>query len=340
MKLSVVLISYNEKEYLAEALESCLNQQCGFPFEIIIGDDGSDDGSLDVIRHYQKRYPDVISYFVMDRPETGEIIPSLRVSNVVKRGMAMARGEYLTLLSGDDYYCDLNKFARQVSFLDGHPEYVACWTGYKKIREDGREIPYDVPAYVGSQTFWGLKYLHISCFVFRRSVREELLNRFCDDTGLLYSILSSGKSTLSTTPPPCGLQVSFVYRQRPKSIMSEADPIELDILELMLFQDTSNHGKLMAGSLARFARPLRRLFRQRARLSEAKYRKYAENCAQYPNNYFDRFSRYDKLPISGKLALHGLIATAYCCRVFLKACAKGATVLRQRPSPNGKRNTP
>ena len=85
MKLSIVIVSYNEKEYLPEAIESCLNQDCDFPFEIIIGDDGSDDGSIELIKQYQSCYPDKIRYFVMDRPESKDIIPALRVSNVIKR---------------------------------------------------------------------------------------------------------------------------------------------------------------------------------------------------------------------------------------------------------------
>lgn len=325
MKLSVILISYNEKQYLSEAIESCLRQRCEFPFEIIIGDDGSNDGSVELIREYQERYPHIISYFVMERPQQGEIIASLRVSNVVKRAMEMAKGEYLTLLSGDDYYCDLAKFDRQISFLDAHPEYVSCWTGFKKVWEDGKELYYNVLAPLGSQVFWGTRYLHISCFVFRRSVMEHLLNRFCDDTGLLYSILCSGKSTLS--PPPCGLQSSFVYRQRSQSIMSKSAPLELDIFELMLFQDTSNHGKLKAGSLARFAKPLRRAFHQRAQLSNPKYRKYEENCALYPKNYLSRVMRYDQLPFADKMKFRCLLTGALCCYVCLQASAKLQTVL-------------
>ena len=56
MKLSIIIVSYNEKEYISEAIESCMSQEGKFDYEIIIGDDGSNDGSLEIIERYQEQY--------------------------------------------------------------------------------------------------------------------------------------------------------------------------------------------------------------------------------------------------------------------------------------------
>ena len=52
MVLSIILVSYNEVSYIREAIESCINQKIDTDFEVIIGDDGSTDGSIDVIKEY------------------------------------------------------------------------------------------------------------------------------------------------------------------------------------------------------------------------------------------------------------------------------------------------
>src|SRR5690554_1312623 len=58
--VSVLMIVYNHEAYLAEAIEGIVEQQCGFPFELIIGEDGSDDGSLKIALDYQRQYPEII----------------------------------------------------------------------------------------------------------------------------------------------------------------------------------------------------------------------------------------------------------------------------------------
>lgn len=138
MKLSIIIVSYNEAEYLPQAIDSCLEQRLHMPYEIIVGDDGSSDNSLSVIRSYAERFPDRIRYFVMDR-EDGVVIPSLRVSNVIKKALASARGEYIQCLSGDDYFCDPDKFGREIALLDTNRRLIACVSDYKRVWEDGTE---------------------------------------------------------------------------------------------------------------------------------------------------------------------------------------------------------
>ena len=85
MKISVIIISYNEKDYLPEAIECCLQQDTfekGMELEIIIGDDGSSDGSQEIIEQYCKQYPDIVRSFVMERNITGPVIPSFRCAFV------------------------------------------------------------------------------------------------------------------------------------------------------------------------------------------------------------------------------------------------------------------
>lgn len=290
MQLSFLIISYNEREYLPQAIESCLNQGVE-DSEIIIADDGSNDGSVEIIREYAERYPDKIRYLVHDRSDVvpGKVLASIRVSNGIKRALEIARGRYCRVVAGDDYLLPGTFSADAVAFLDAHPRYSAYVGGYQKVWEDRPPVvrqPF-APAWL----YWSGDYLHVSAFVFRRSMYEKggFLLRFCDDTGLHYSLAVDGKWHYTA-------DVTMAYRQRSGSIMHESDAMELDLMELMLMQDTLQVGKLYWQSLARFCKPLWRVFQNRSRLSDPKYSKYVENCAQYPHDILAEYAGYDQMP--------------------------------------------
>lgn len=300
MKLSVIIISYNEKKYLPTAIDSCLSQNYKDEFEILIGDDGSSDGSIDIIRDYAIKYPQIIRYFIMDRDVSKHVVPSFRVSDIIKRGIEEAKGEYITVLSGDDYFCSKDKFSLQTGFLDRdkRKKYSASYSGYKHVWDDGSEEKKEFP-YLhdpGKYIFWSSRYAHISCFTFRKEAveKEQLLNRFCDDTGMLYTLACAGAWHYDS-------KIQFAYRQRDKSIMHEADVLELNILEVMLLQDTMQKGKLPVCCFAKYAGPLRYVFENRNGLKLTKYKKYLESSQQYPYDYLNKICIYDNLKLFAKI---------------------------------------
>ena len=65
--VSVILIAYNQRRYIRQAIESVLAQETSFPYELLIGDDASDDGTSDIVAEYARAYPDIIKAFI--RPE-------------------------------------------------------------------------------------------------------------------------------------------------------------------------------------------------------------------------------------------------------------------------------
>lgn len=289
MKLSIVIVSYNELDYLEESIESCMNTNCDY--EIIIGDDGSTDGSIELITKYSKRYPGIIKFFVMDRmgiKNVKDIIPSIRVSNVLKRAFAICQGDYITIISGDDVNTLSNRYIKQVEFLDKNLEYSSCYIDYKKFWNDGTEEIIRLRASINEQIFWSIQYVHISCFVFRRECLKNVLPRFCDDTGLIFSILATGKSKHLKMD-------GFGYRQRDKSIMHEVDIVELNLLEIALFQDCLNHGAMKASSLSRFYMPMRYLMNNRYAIVSGKYDKYLNESCRFSNDVLKLIVNDDRL---------------------------------------------
>ncbi|MGB3740366.1 MAG: glycosyltransferase [Pontixanthobacter sp.] len=115
-KVSVSILTYDQKDIVGEAIESALAQVADFPIEIRIGDDYSTDGTRDVIARYRDAHPDRIFLNLQPRRPTG--IPG-RLNNMTN--LVSCRGEYIALLDGDDFWTDPHKLQGQVDRLDAEP---------------------------------------------------------------------------------------------------------------------------------------------------------------------------------------------------------------------------
>lgn len=129
MKLSVAMITYNQERYIGQAIESVLAQKVNFDYEIIIGEDCSTDGTREIVMDYQRRYPE-------------RIVPILRERNLgpmrnIESVLTACRGQYLTILEGDDYWTSVDKLQKQVDFLDAHPDCGLCCHRVKTLNETG-----------------------------------------------------------------------------------------------------------------------------------------------------------------------------------------------------------
>lgn len=307
MKLTIVIVSYNEKQYIEETINSCLEQNLPFDFEIIIGDDGSDDGSVDLVREYKERYPHIISYFVMNREKNEKIIPSIRVSNVLKKAFSISNGEFITVISGDDLLLNSDKLNKQIVFLENNSDYISCYTDYKKFGLKQADCICKMKCSLSEEVFWAKKYVHISCFVFRKSVLNNLLDRFCDDTGLIFSIIKTGK--IKHLPG-----VDFGYRQRENSIMHKVDKLENYILEVMLYQDVLNFGENSMSSFCHFCCALIYVCVHRNKLVNKKYNKYLQNCNNYSNDILGNVQRINKVELFKFTVV--IMMKAFLCDVY------------------------
>ena len=116
--VSVSMITYNHGKYIRHALESVLMQETDFKFEIVIGDDCSSDNTQEIIREYEKKYPNIIKP-IYRQENVGAINNSIDVKSKCK-------GKYLAILEGDDYFTSKYKLQKQVEFLETHKEYKSC----------------------------------------------------------------------------------------------------------------------------------------------------------------------------------------------------------------------
>jgi glycosyltransferase involved in cell wall biosynthesis len=127
--LSVCLITYNHVNYVRQALEGVLLQQVNFPWELIIADDFSTDGTRELLVEYKKKYPDFIKLLLQEK-NVGAARNWLELIHT-------PRSKYIAYLEGDDYWTDPHKLQKQVDFLEGNEAYSMCFHEADVVNEAG-----------------------------------------------------------------------------------------------------------------------------------------------------------------------------------------------------------
>jgi glycosyltransferase involved in cell wall biosynthesis len=133
-KVSVVMIAFNVERFIAQALDSVLMQEVDFDYEVVVGDDASTDRTREILVDYASQHPDRIRLIL--RPENVGMNPNFIAT------FFEARGDYVALLDGDDYWLSPKKLQKQVEFLDGHPECTVCFHNALVVYEDGEQEPH------------------------------------------------------------------------------------------------------------------------------------------------------------------------------------------------------
>lgn len=144
-KVSVLITTYNHERYLAQALESALAQQTSFPFEIVVGEDCSTDGTRAVLERFYADHPDVIRMVL-----PGE---NLGPNHMYVQVMRAARGEYFAILDGDDFWVSVDKLQRQAQFLDDNDDYQVCFHDVSVVPEDSESPVRPGMPVLGRDTF-------------------------------------------------------------------------------------------------------------------------------------------------------------------------------------------
>lgn len=181
-KVSVSLITYNHERYIAEAIESVLMQRTNFPYELIIGEDESQDRTREIVKEYGARYPDRIRLHLHSRSTNISYGGRPTGRHNFVNNLRSARGEYIALLDGDDYWIAPDKLQQQVDLLDSRPECSTCFHPVTRIDEGGRALSDALDVSDVKQTYTVYELLDRKFFANTASVlfRRGLFGEFPD----------------------------------------------------------------------------------------------------------------------------------------------------------------
>jgi glycosyltransferase involved in cell wall biosynthesis len=235
--VSVLMITHNHEAHIVQAIESIVSQQCEFPFELIIGEDCSQDRTREICLDYQKRYPETVRVVFSDE--------NVGIHRNFARIWYRARGKYIAMCEGDDYWVDRGKIAKQASWLEERPAFTMCGTLTEKICEDkdGFWIKCGVVGPIVKKEQYSLEDLipnytfHFSSIMLRKdAVRfpRWFWDVYCVDRPMY--LLCAEKGPAGFLP-----QVTSVYRLHEGGIWSPSDTIGKASKGIKLFENIDRY---------------------------------------------------------------------------------------------------
>lgn len=226
--VSICCTTYNHVNYIRQCLDGFVMQKTNFPIEILIHDDASTDGTQDIIRGYEAKYPNIIKPIYQKENQYSKGVKVSLVYNYSR-----AKGKYIALCEGDDYWTDPYKLQKQVDFLESHPDYVMCSHRFDQYYEDGHRLEkekddtfqgadYDLQNLIGGK--WLTQTLTV---MYRRSALDlKQYERYgmSMDIILFYELLKHGKGY-------CFPEAMGVYRYHNGGVWSEVSQNQRRLVE-------------------------------------------------------------------------------------------------------------
>ena len=316
-RVSVLVTFYNQEQYVDKALESVLSQKTDFGVKIIVGDDGSSDGTCEKVNQWISRYPGRIELHVMERGE-GEQIPGFRASRNRINILKFVDTEYFIYLDGDDYFDYEYKLQRQVEILDQseNSDCIVCGHNTNMLYSDGTRKPATDPSIkegkITLKRYWKDIYIHTDTMLFRSSVIPKidlvLLENNFNDNMITYSAIQNGN--IYYIP-----ELWAVYVQTDKGIWTGEKSI-ISLVRNMIFYDLSRkiNPKMKYQSICRFSYLWQDLYKVRHSIKLSELQAYADEANDKGLKNASKWLRYQELNAFQRAAL---ACKAFAVRVSL-----------------------
>ena len=222
---SFVCITYNHVHLIRRCLDAFLAQDVDFPVEFIIHDDASTDGTAEVLTQYAAKEPERYRLILQEHNSR------LRQSNALCDAVETARGDYILLCEGDDYWTDPHKARRQIQFLSDHPDYSFAFHDAVRV-EAGNATPVNMVPHEwrrdwtpGEIRSSGFLFFPLGTLCFRRSTQPwppELVSTPNFDIFLARVLAESGSGhwmgdevgPLHSTVHPAGMWSGATNNER------------------------------------------------------------------------------------------------------------------------------
>ncbi|MFD0701801.1 glycosyltransferase [Myroides pelagicus] len=230
--VTISCVTFNHAEYIGKCLEGIMNQQCNFKFEVLIHDDASSDDTQKIIREYHEMYPLIIKPILQSKNQYSQ-----GISPSVSFNFSRAKGKYIAICEGDDYWTDTLKLQKQVDFLESNPDYNLVYTDAQYYTQKTGNLELQ-----RTQQIEGFEDLLVKNRIFtltvclRKSLLEEYLQTdYLDLKGLPFGdysiwLFAATRGKLKYMP-----FISSVYR-----ILNESASHSKDLNKMIDFEEAVN----------------------------------------------------------------------------------------------------
>lgn len=323
MKISFLVTYYNQEQYVHQSMDSILAIKKPAEWEILVGDDGSSDKTVEIVNEYVSNDPEHIRLYVMPR-EAGRQYNAIRRASANRLNLLEhCSGDCFCTLDGDDFYADARFALEAVDVLRSHDDVSVVSFGYWYFRDGKFEKEELLPPGTGPRVDTGYYirnfYLHAGAAVHRFSWEKNRIGYLkelgCfDDNDIMMNSLNYGNMYYID-------RCVYAYRQTGASIYTRMQSAEKAVLNTVAY----DIGRLIIDQsgclLERYKRPILMMYIWRNRiqdmLGDSKYRRYVEECKKIENAISYKLLTYKELDRSEKKEIRALALQA-----LLKAICK------------------
>lgn len=307
MKVSFLVTYYNQKEYVKQSMDSILaiNKPC--EWEILVGDDGSTDGTIDEINEYVKQYPNNIKLYIMPREVDIKYDSVKRASANRLNVLQHSTGDIYCTLDGDDYFCDTEFIKEAITVFECDSSISIVAFGFKYFGNVKYEKEITLPASINNKLVDKSYYLknlylpaggcvHKKCFDNDRIEYIKKLGYF-DDNNIVVNSLNYGEMFAINRP-------IYAYRQTVRSVYNSMNKLEQAVLNV---QGMDVDLKLVEDALRdtvkiRYATSTILMYIWRNKIKEVlgkeKYSRYEEGCKGFESSYCYNLLHFKELNTS------------------------------------------
>lgn len=308
MKISFLVTYYNQALYVKKSMDSILAIEKSCDWEILVGDDGSTDGTVSIVKEYIKEFPNNIKLFIMQREQGKRYYPVLRASANRINLVEHCTGDFFCILDGDDSYCDTTFVKEALQIYQQRKDISVVAFNYQMQYSDVRVEPMHLKNKTFSNIAAGryLKkfYTHAGACVFLHGFNSasagvhtwELIKEtgYYDDNDIILANLNIGKLFYID-------KTVYSYRQNEESTMNTMDKMEVYALNTLGYDTeiiiSPQYRKYLN---IRYLSAINNLWNNRKvlHLELKKYEQYLELSGNIPNSITYKILNYKKLLFS------------------------------------------
>lgn len=237
MKVSFLVTYFNQEQYVKESIESILAIEKNFDWEILIGDDGSTDRTVSLVKDYINLYPDNIKLFIMPRDNDELYLSVKRASENRINLLENCSGDYFCILDGDDFYCDKLFVNEAIDVFFKNPDVSVVSFCFKFLRngtfEKENKLSRNGNKYIDKEKYLNNLYVPAGACVHKKTWGKERVDYiknvgFFDDNDIVINDLNYGKMYFIN-------RSIYAYRQTDNSIYNSMNEIEQSVLNSLGF---------------------------------------------------------------------------------------------------------
>lgn len=304
-KISVLVTFFNQEKYVDTAINSIMQQDISDSIQIVIGDDGSSDATVEKAYFWQEKYPHNIEIHVMQRDSSRQI-PGFRASRIRLELLKYVKGEFFIFLDGDDYFTNRYKLRRQMKILlsDENRDCIACAHNIEALYPDGKKVLLSnaKEGKYNLKQYWSDLYFHTDTILIRRElidlIPKELVMNNYNDNMITFLAFQYGQIYYIPECMAIYLQTGDGIWTSGKKTVNAARNLFLYDLCTMIDPKTSRETDV------RFYQSWIDIWKQRHQIDEDQMQPYIEEARRIRLKYSVMWLNYFNLSILGKTRLY------------------------------------